>query len=105
MQAVSEQLRDISKNSKDLDKKLSNFLSTQLNVQSDILKLTNELTKNGLIDTKTKTIQSSANVLIERNEINNRDLEAISNIDVPARLLKQYGEDIQRNILIIQKIR
>jgi len=54
MQAVSEQLRDISKNSKDLDKKLSNFLSTQLNVQSDILKLTNELTKNGLIDTKTK---------------------------------------------------
>tara|TARA_B100000029_G_scaffold272879_1_gene267668 strand:- start:2597 stop:3646 length:1050 start_codon:yes stop_codon:yes gene_type:complete len=54
MQSLSEQLRDITNNSKDLDKKLSNFLSTQLNVQSDILKLTNELTKNGLIDTKTK---------------------------------------------------
>jgi len=38
-------------------------------------------------------------------EITNRDLETINNIDVPARLLKRYGEDRQRNILIIQKIR
>ncbi len=54
MQALSEQLSAIKNNSRDLDKKLSNFLSTQLNVQSDILKLNNELTKDGLIDKKTK---------------------------------------------------
>ena len=54
MQSLSEQLREINNNSRDLDKKLSSFLSTQLNVQSEILKLTNELSKDGLIDTKTR---------------------------------------------------
>ena len=32
--------------------------------------------RSRLIDTKTKNIQSSANILIERNEINNQDLES-----------------------------
>ena len=54
MQSLSDQLKEINNNSRDLDKKLSNFLSTQLNIQSDILKLTNELSKNGIIDNKTK---------------------------------------------------
>ena len=39
-----------------LDKKLSNFLSTQLNTQSSMLQLTNQLNENGLIDKKTKKI-------------------------------------------------
>ena len=54
MQSLSDQLKEINNNSRDLDKKLSNFLSTQINIQSDILKLTNELSKNGIIDNKTK---------------------------------------------------
>ena len=40
----------------ELDKKLSNFLSTQLNTQSSMLQLTNQLNENGLIDKKTKKI-------------------------------------------------
>tara|TARA_Y100000590_G_scaffold368471_1_gene429169 strand:+ start:214 stop:1257 length:1044 start_codon:yes stop_codon:yes gene_type:complete len=54
MQSLSEQISEINKNSKDLDKKISSFLSTQLNVQSSMLKLTNELAKEGVIDPKTR---------------------------------------------------
>ena len=54
MQSLSEQISEINKNSKDIDKKISSFLSTQLNVQSSMLKLTNELAKEGVIDPKTR---------------------------------------------------
>jgi len=54
MQSLTEQLREINNSSRELDKKLSNFLSTQLNTQSNMLQLTNELTKEGIIDAKTK---------------------------------------------------
>jgi len=37
--------------------------------------------------------------------ITSRDLATIGNLDVPDRLLRQYGKDRQRNILIIQKLR
>ena len=37
-----------------MDKQLSNFLSTQLNTQSSILQLMNQLNDNGIIDEKTK---------------------------------------------------
>ena len=37
-----------------LEKKISNFLTTQLNTQSNILQLTSQLNKEGLIDKKTK---------------------------------------------------
>ena len=39
---------------RDQDKKLSNFLSTQLNSQSNILQLTNQLAEHGVMDKKTK---------------------------------------------------
>ena len=54
LQSLTEQLSEINKNSRELDKKLSNFLSTQLNIQSNILNLTNELNKDGIIDKKSK---------------------------------------------------
>jgi|TARA_B110000438_G_scaffold299293_1_gene349186 hypothetical protein len=54
MQTLTDQLKEITSLSREQDKKISNFLSTQLNVQSDILKLTNQLNKNGIIDDKTK---------------------------------------------------
>ena len=53
---LNEILKKINSNSVELDKKLSNFLSTQLNTQSSMLQLTNQLTENGLIDKKTKKI-------------------------------------------------
>jgi len=54
LQSLNEQLKQISKNSAEIDKKLSNFLSTQLNSQSSMLQLSNQLSKEGIIDSKTK---------------------------------------------------
>ena len=54
LQSLNEQLKQISNNSVDMDKKLSNFLSTQLNVQSSMLQLSNQLSKEGIIDSTTK---------------------------------------------------
>lgn len=54
MQSLSEQMRDFNDSSRDQNKKLSNFLSTQLNTQSNILQLTSQLNKEGLIDKQTK---------------------------------------------------
>ena len=54
LESLNEQLKQININAKESDKKISNFLSTQLNTQSSILQLSNQLTKDGLIDTKTR---------------------------------------------------
>ena len=54
MKSLTEQIKDLNKNSRDQDKKLSNFLSTQINTQSSMLQLTSQLGKEGLIDKKTK---------------------------------------------------
>ena len=54
MQSLSEQIKDLNDNSRDQNKKLSNFLSTQLNTQASMLQLSNQLNKDGLIDKQTK---------------------------------------------------
>ena len=54
MKSLTDLMKDLNKNSREQDKKLSNFLSTQLNTQSSILKLTDQLNQDGLIDTKIK---------------------------------------------------
>ena len=54
MQTLTEQMKDLNTNSREQDKKLSNFLSTQLNTQSSMLQLTTQLSKEGLIDKQTK---------------------------------------------------
>ena len=51
---LTEQMKEFNNSSRDQNKKLSNFLSTQLNTQSSILQLTNQLNKEGLIDKQTK---------------------------------------------------
>ena len=56
MQTLTEQMKDLNKNSREQDKKLSNFLSTQLNIQSNMLQLTSQLSQEGLIDKQTKKI-------------------------------------------------
>ena len=56
MKLLTEKLSDLSNNAREQDKKLSNFLSTQLNTQSGILQLTSELSKKGLVDNETKKI-------------------------------------------------
>ena len=54
MKSLSNQMKELNSNTRDQDKKISNFLSTQLNTQSNMLQLTNQLNKEGLIDKKTK---------------------------------------------------
>ena len=54
MQSLSEQMQDLNNNSREQDKKLSNFLSTQLNTQSNMLQLTNQLSQEGVIDKNSK---------------------------------------------------
>ena len=54
MQSLTEQMKELNINSREQDKKLSNFLSTQLNSQSNMLQLTSQLSQGGLIDKQTK---------------------------------------------------
>ena len=54
MKSLTEQLSNLSANAREQDKKLSNFLSTQLNSQSNILQLTTQLAQEGVLDAKTK---------------------------------------------------
>jgi len=54
MKSLTEQIKDLNNKARNQDKKLSNFLSTQLNTQSSTLQLTNQLSKEGLIDKETK---------------------------------------------------
>ena len=54
MQSLTEQVKELKNNSREQDKKLSNFLSTQLNIQSNMLQLTEKLNKDGIIDKQTK---------------------------------------------------
>ena len=48
----NETLNKISSNSSNLDKQLSNFLSTQLNTQSTLINLTDQISKNGILEAK-----------------------------------------------------
>jgi len=50
MKSLTEQMKELNNNSRDQDKKLSNFLSMQLNTQASMLQLTDQLNKEGLID-------------------------------------------------------
>ena len=54
LQSVTENIKDLTSIGRDQEKKLSNFLSTQLNTQSSILELSLKLSKEGLMDKKTK---------------------------------------------------
>ena len=54
MKSLTEQMKELNNNSREQDKKLSNFLSTQLNTQTSMLQLTDQLNKEGLIDSQTK---------------------------------------------------
>ena len=54
MKSLTEQMSGLNTNSREQEKKLSNFLSTQLNTQTSMLQLTSQLSQEGLIDKETK---------------------------------------------------
>ena len=56
MKSLTEQIKKLTTHSREQEKKLSSFLSTQLNTQASILQLTTELSAKGLVDSETKKI-------------------------------------------------
>ena len=54
IQSLTEQIKELTTLNREQEKKLSNFLSTQLNMQASMLELSTKLSKEGLIDNKTK---------------------------------------------------
>ena len=54
IQSLTEHTRELATIGRDQEKKLSTFLSTQLNTQASILELSTQLSKEGVMDKKTK---------------------------------------------------
>ena len=54
IQSVTENIKDLTNITRDQEKKMSNFLSAQLNTQSSILELSTKLSNEGVLDKKTK---------------------------------------------------
>ena len=54
IKSLTEQIKELNTLNKEQEKKLSNFLSTQLNTQTSMLQLTTQLSQEGVMDKKTK---------------------------------------------------
>ena len=52
LEKFNDILNKINSNSSNMDKQLSNFLSTQLNTQSSLISLTDQISKNGILEAK-----------------------------------------------------
>jgi len=99
MKSLTEQLSNLSANTREQDKKLSNFLSTQLNSQSNILQLTTQLAQEGVLDAKTKkyfeNIDSGIQQLIADNDKKNNQ----SNLEVVLDTkTKKFFESMTKDI-------
>jgi len=99
MKSLTEQLSSLSANTREQDKKLSNFLSTQLNSQSNILQLTTQLAQEGVLDAKTKkyfeNIDSGIQQLIADNDKKNNQ----SNLEVVLDTkTKKFFESMTKDI-------
>ena len=98
MQTFTEQLSELNANSREQDKKVSNFLSSQLNNQSNILELTSQLKKDGVLDAKTKknfeNIDKGIQQLILYYKKTNQTTQEI----VVDAKTKKFFEDIKKDI-------
>ncbi len=99
MKTLTEQLSNLSANSREQDKKLSNFLSTQLNSQSNILQLTNQLSPEGVLDAKTKkyfeNIDKGIQQLIATNDKKNNQSNQEVVLDTTT---KKFFESMSKDI-------
>ena len=98
MQTFTEQLSELNANSREQDKKVSNFLSSQLNNQSNILELTSQLKKDGVLDAKTKknfeNIDKGIQQLILHYKKTNQSTQEV----VLEAKTKKFFEDIKKDI-------
>jgi hypothetical protein len=99
MKSLTEQLSNLSANAREQDKKLSNFLSTQLNSQSNILQLTTQLTQEGVLDAKTKkyfeNIDKGIQQLIAANDKKNNQSNQEVVLDAAT---KKFFENMSKDI-------
>ena len=99
MKSLTEQLSNLSANAREQDKKLSNFLSTQLNSQSNILQLTNQLSQEGVLDAKTKkyfeNIDKGIQQLIATNDKKNNQSNQEVVLDTTT---KKFFESMSKDI-------
>ncbi len=99
MKSLTEQLSNLSASAREQDKKLSNFLSTQLNSQSNILQLTNQLSQEGVLDAKTKkyfeNIDKGIQQLIATNDKKNNQSNQEVVLDTTT---KKFFESMSKDI-------
>ena len=99
MKSLTEQLSNLSANTREQDKKLSNFLSTQLNSQSNILQLTTQLAQEGILDAKTKkyfeNIDKGIQQLIAANDKKNNQSNQEVVLDTKT---KKFFESMSKDI-------
>ena len=69
---LNEQIKNVNTHSAEMDEKLSNFLSTQLNTQSSILQLINKINDQGFLDSSTKKIFEDLNQSIKKLNTKNK---------------------------------
>ena len=69
---LNDQIKNINSHSVEIDEKLSNFLSTQLNTQSSILQLINKINEQGFLDNSTKKIFQDLNLSIQELNAKNK---------------------------------
>ena len=99
MKSLTEQLSNLNASAREQDKKLSNFLSTQLNSQSNILQLTTQLAQEGVLDAKTKkyfeNIDKGIQQLIAANDKKNNQSNQEVILDTKT---KKFFESMSKDI-------
>ena len=99
MKSLTEQLSNLSDNAREQDKKLSNFLSTQLNSQSNILQLTTQLAQDGVLDAKTKKYFENIDKGIQQLIASNSKKNNQSNLEVVLDTkTKKFFESMSKDI-------
>ena len=101
MKSLTEQLSNLNASAREQDKKLSNFLSTQLNSQSNILQLTTQLAQEGVLDAKTKkyfeNIDKGIQQLIAANDKKNNQSNQEVVLDTKTKkFFESMSKDIQQ---------
>ena len=101
MKSLTEQLSNLNASAREQDKKLSNFLSTQLNSQSNILQLTTQLAQEGVLDAKTKkyfeNIDRGIQQLIAANDKKNNQSNQEVVLDTKTKkFFESMSKDIQQ---------
>ena len=98
MKSFTEQLNELNVNSREQDKKLSNFLSSQLNNQSNILELTNQLKSEGVLDAKTKKNFENIDKGIQQLILHYKNTNQTTQEFVVDAKTKKFFEDIKKDI-------